>query len=150
MYKREVRNYIKQNTNHNNTSIILINPSELYINTKNITWEDENKELVYNGILYDIVNIKNQNGKVLIAAISDMRELEIKREFAENFSGKSEGHSHHSLKLLKQFLALKYLSSDESLELQNNLMAVHYQINGGFKPESGFVAIETLPPNYFV
>src|SRR6201988_4861 len=73
-YKSEVRSFINQGVDTNCTSIISINPSDLYVSTNNITWEDENKEVIYRGTLYDVVSVKNENGKVILTVISDSQE----------------------------------------------------------------------------
>src|SRR5688572_12023512 len=70
-YKSDFKAYINSNKKDIKLSTILINPSELYVNSKTIIWEDENKEVIHKGVLYDIVSIKNQNGKVVLFALSD-------------------------------------------------------------------------------
>lgn len=149
-YKAEVRKFINHNADKNCTSVISINPSELYVNTKNITWEDENKEIIYKGVLYDIVNIKNGKGKVFITAISDIQEQEIKKQFSDNFEEMASNQTKNPLKLLKQFFALKYISSNETLELKQYLLISDYQIAETLKLKPIFLTVEIIPPNKFV
>lgn len=149
-YKSDFKAYINTNKKDIKLSTILISPSELYVNSKTIIWEDENKEVIHQGVLYDIVSIKNQNGKVVLFALSDCKEQEFKKQFAENFNESSSKSTGNTLKLLKQFLALKYVSSDASLVFNNTSILNEYKRGSCFKPEPVFISTETLPPNLFV
>ena len=53
-YKKDFKAYISKYKEQSAFSTITINPSELYANSKTITWEDEFKEVIYNGVLYDV------------------------------------------------------------------------------------------------
>ena len=106
-YKKEFKSYLSLNKKTTATTIIKINPSQLFTNSNTITWEDENKEVIYNGILYDIVYIENINGKVYLTAVSDFQETELKKQFASIYSIHSNPSTKNPFDLLKQFLALK-------------------------------------------
>lgn len=149
-YKSNFRTYINANKKNVNHSIICITPSELYVNSNRIIWEDENKEVIYDGVLYDIVNMKYEGGKVILTAVSDEQEQEIKKQFAENFEENSNSKTNSSLKLLKQFLALKYTSNDDLLKINSHQILNEYQTDPVFKLEPVFISTETLPPNQFV
>jgi hypothetical protein len=106
-YKKEFKSYISLNKKTTATTIIKINPSQLFTNSNTITWEDENKEVIYNGILYDIVYIENKKGKVYLTVVSDFQETELKKQFASIYSVNSNSSTKNPFDLLKQFLALK-------------------------------------------
>lgn len=149
-YKSNFREYININKKNVSHSTIRITPSELYVNSNRIIWEDENKEVVYDGVLYDVFNIKCQNGQVVLTLISDTQEQEIKKQFAENFKENSSNQTHNSLKLLKQFLGLKYISNDDVLKINSSQILNEYQMGLALTLVSVFISTETLPPNRFV
>lgn len=93
------------------TDTIYINPCQLYINSNTVQWVDKNKEIIYNGDLYDIVSIKNENGKVKLYVISDKQEMEYKYCFAHQEDTNNNKNS--PIKLLKQFFVLKFVSTTE-------------------------------------
>ena len=67
-YQTDYQAYIQKEKSKINTSEILINPSQLYINSAKVSWEDDNKELVVDGVLYDVVSITvNRKGKLVFA-----------------------------------------------------------------------------------
>ncbi len=149
-YKSNFRAYVNANEKNVNSSVIHISPSDLYINSNRIIWEDENKEIIFDGILYDIVSMKNEGGKVILTVISDEQEEEIKKEFSENFKGNADSKTNNSFKLLKQFLALKYISNDDLFEINSNQIINEYQTDRALKLVSVFISTETLPPNQFI
>ncbi len=106
-YKKEFKSYISLNKKTTATTIIKINPSELFTNSNNIIWEDENKEVIYKDVLYDIIHIENKNGKVYLTAVSDFQETELKKQFTSIYSVNSHTSTKNPFDLLKQFLALK-------------------------------------------
>jgi hypothetical protein len=145
-YKSDMRTYIKTHKKNLTTSVISILPSELYVNTKTITWEDNNKEIIYEGNLYDVISISSENQKMLITITSDQAEEDIQKQFAAayDFNTQSSGNP---LKLLKQFLGLKFLSDtffdfnpfDSLFSSQNySIYAAHFK--------AVFLSIETPPP----
>ena len=106
-YKKEFKSYLSLNKKTTATTILKINPSQLFTNSNAISWEDENKEVIYNGVLYDIVYIENKNGKVYLTVVSDFQETELKKQFASMYSIQSNTSTKNPFDLLKQFLALK-------------------------------------------
>lgn len=131
------------------TDVIYINPCQLYTDSKNITWEDDNKEIVFNGELFDIVSIENENGKVKINAISDKKESEYKMSYAQNEDLKSSA-TNSPLKLLKQLINLKFtqttihfnsFSETQQLLFKNNTSSISFLINSGYK------TLVVPPPN---
>jgi hypothetical protein len=146
-YKSEVRSSI--NTNKNLfTDIIYINPHQLFTDSKTITWEDNNHEIVYNGELYDIVSIGNENGKVRINAISDKKETEYKMLYAQKEELNNQ-KSNSPIKILKQFFNLKFVQINhldlKNIEKSND--SNHYLINSNsFALNSGYKTLDVPPP----
>ena len=137
---------------HNNTSkvvdIIHINPSELYINNNTITWEDNNQEILYKGILYDIVSIEIIKGKVCIKAISDNKEQDYKMAYA-NMQEKNNHSSNSPLNLLKQFLSLNFIVTTPSdISITDNTIDLKINYNQySCSVVQGHCSLETPPPN---
>jgi hypothetical protein len=143
-YKADFKSYVLTNKKNLQSSEIIINSTELYINTKAITWEDDNEELIYKGVLYDVISIINNDEKTVLTVFADVEEEEIKNKFAANYDEDSD----KLLKLLKQFLALQYISP--TTELFNLVSASTILVNHKdycFYISSGFLSQETPPPN---
>lgn len=148
-YKNSYKSFIKTNQHSKNYKKIFINPSELYVNTKTIIWEDEYKEVIIDGVLYDIVSVNYENGKVMLTVISDNQEQEIKKQFASQYSDSYAQSSNHLAKLLKQFLGLKFLSnygySNNSNKYYSSISYTPYSL---LKNKFVFLPQELPPPNF--
>ena len=145
-YKANLQAHIRNNTSQI-VDVIHINPSELYANNKTITWEDGNKEIVYKGVLYDIVSIETIKGKVSIKAISDSKEQDYKTVYA-SMQEKNNTTSNSPLNLLKQFLSLNFIETKTI-----NTHIIHYNedvTNFDYYScplHKGYLTMETPPPN---
>lgn len=150
-YKSELRSNIDTNNNLF-TDVIYINPHQLFTDSKTITWEDNNHEIVYNGELYDIVSIVNENGKVKISAISDKKEADYKMAFAQKEDLNNQT-SNSPLKLLKQFFCLKFVQMNQ-LDFDSNKVTLDLNqdmINSiNFTLHKGYNSMEVPPPNNFI
>ena len=65
-------------------------------NKDNISWEDNSKEFVLNGEMYDLVKMVNENGKTLLYCLHDVKEKQVIEKYnsitKHNTSGnKKEG-----------------------------------------------------------
>ena len=150
-YQNNYQSYVKKEYKHLNTTKILINPSQLYANTKTIIWEDKNKEVIIDGILYDIISIISNNSKIELTVISDTQEQEIKKQFASSYDLNSTKSSNSPIKLLKQFLAFKFLNnSNYSFNFQSNQYYSSIYTNYLFSIKSIFISKNTPPPNFLV
>ena len=149
-YKKEFKSFVLENKKHSNYSIIKINPSELYTNSTAIIWEDENKEVVYKGILYDVVSIKTIGTKVELTIVSDEQEMELKKQFASLYDINSSKTTKDPFNLLKSFFALKYIAPTTTINIKNS-ESILKTIYGHsiFKPSQGFTSQTNPPPNIF-
>ena len=113
---------------------------------------DNNHEIVYNGELYDIVSIVNENGKVKISAISDKKEADYKMAFAQKEDLNNQT-SNSPLKLLKQFFCLKFVQMNQ-LDFDSNKVTLDLNqdmINSiNFTLHKGYNSMEVPPPNNFI
>ncbi len=116
-YKKEFKAYISTVKEHAAFTIIHINPSEVYVNSLKITWEDENKEVVYKGILHDVVSIKGKGLTVELTLVSDHEEMKLKKDFADLYDINSGSATKSPFELLKNLLSLTYLVEDGSFRL---------------------------------
>ena len=155
LFLNQYKSNVQANINNKTsvvTDVIYINPYQLYSDSKNITWEDNNKEIVYNGELYDIISIESENGKVKISAISDKKETEYKIAYAQKEDVNNQS-SNSPLKLLKQFFCLKCISINKidilKLESKINLFSEHTD-SRCFILNNGYKSLEVPPPNSFI
>jgi Tfp pilus assembly protein PilV len=145
-YKTNLQSQIQHNTS-SVIDIIHINPSELYANNKNISWEDGNKEIIYKGTLYDIVSIECVKGKVSIKAVSDSKEQDYKMVYA-NTQEKNNTSSNSPLNLLKQFLSLNFIETKAvtTVPINSSLLTSTYHPYN-YIIHKGYQTLETPPPN---
>jgi hypothetical protein len=53
--------------------------------TAGIHWEEEGKELYFNGDLYDVVKTKKENGKTILYCFNDKKEGQLLKEIEQQF-----------------------------------------------------------------
>jgi hypothetical protein len=147
-YRSSIQFEIKNNI-HKTTDVIYINPSELYSDNSHIKWEDGNNEIVYDGNLYDIVSITSEKGKVRINAISDKKETDYKLLYAQEQDQTNQA-SNSPIKLLKQFLSLKFTEIEvSSLSVDSYYTDVTLSVSNAdyLSFHDGYYLMETPPPN---
>ncbi len=147
-YKKEFKIFLKQTKNIRSKSTIYVNPNELYANSEKISWEDDNKEISYQGILYDIIRIENRGLKVAIIAVSDEQEMFLKKQFAELFDLNANETTKNPLCQLKSFFNLKCIVA----HLNFDTLLHFYNHNSSTFPHSFlispiFLETETPPPD---
>lgn len=146
-YHSAYQSYARQQSSNTNITKVFINPSQLYSDSETISWEDDNNEINMEGILYDIISISSEKGKVVLTVLSDYQETEMKKEFASSYDVNSAKSSSTPIKLLKQFLSLKFLN-DNDLSL-NKFISVGFQrfySNYKFSLTNVFLSLEIPPP----
>ena len=119
---------------------------------KAIEWEDAGKEFKLNGAMYDVVKVKNENGKSYIYCIDDKKEDhllklldKVVKSNIENSPSKSSKHSTSSSQLNTEWI----------FELQNNnLLCNNFSfIQNKYYPYQSalylnFLEINSPPPNF--
>lgn len=144
-HKKEFKTYIR--SHFAKIEQIEISPSELYANNKHLIWLDENKEVSLNGVMYDIVSIKNAGKKVILFVVNDKDEKELMNRYNKQFNDiyESGNTGKQNNNLLKDFLSLKYFQKSLSgitLFAQNS-SPVCYLL---FVTSEGYLSTQFLPP----
>ena len=148
-YKKEFKSYIFKNKQETTSTVLLINPSELYTNSSYIIWEDENKEIIYKGILYDILQIKNVGKKVSITVVSDKQEMKIKKQFTSAFDSESNKSTKSPFNLLKKFLALKCVVNHSDMNIKiDGLYFTSFYSSDLFQLFPIYFSLDTPPPDH--
>jgi hypothetical protein len=149
-YKQDFKEYLLKNKKETTLTNISINSNELYINSTLITWEDDNKEVIYKGILYDIVSIVKSEHKMILNAVSDKQEMELKKQFASVFDINSNTCTKHPFELLKNFFSLKYIVNNTSIEFNNSILnRVFPNTYPAFQITNTITRLETPPPDVY-
>lgn len=150
-YKKEFKSYVFKYKKESAFTIIDINLGELYINSIAITWEDDNKEVIYQGILYDIVSIEISVRKIRLTVVSDKQEMELKKQFASAYDINSNSTTKNPFDLLKNFFALKYIVNNSEIEF-NNSIANYVSPNTYllFQIKTMVIYQETPPPDFCI
>ncbi len=149
-YKKEFKEYLKTNKQNTNFSTITIFPSELYTNSKRIEWEDEFKEVVYQGTLYDVVKVSGKGLVVELTVVSDHQEMKLKKQFAEEYDLNSKSPTKNPFELLKSFFSLKYLANNCDFSFDNSVLCFDKYVSFQ-KLQINLVVInfDTPPPQFF-
>ena len=149
-YKKEFKSYIKTHKEQSAFSTITINPSELYTNSANIIWEDEYKEVVYRGVLYDVINVKGNGLTVELTLVSDDQEMNLKKEFASLYDVNTTEKTKSPFNLLKNFFTLKYLAACSDFEFNNVVFSLNNLVSfQTIDINTITINIDTPPPQFF-
>lgn len=145
-HKSDIRAFIASNKMTLSLESIVIDSSQLFVNNELMVWQDENKELRYKNMLYDVVRIERTHKKIILFVLSDNVEKKMVANFGESFSDCQSESTNTCIKLLKQFFGLKYLASltltNSSKELCFNEHNTHYIL----KLKSIVLLRDILPP----
>lgn len=147
-YKKDFKAFVFNNKKTISFTKIEIKKNQLYKNSKNLVWEDENKEIVYFGNLYDIVSVEVNNENVVLTVVSDKEEMELKKQFASIYNENDLKNSSQSSKILKQLLGLKCVCNNENFEFKNGNNVISFGALKLFEIQKGYLFIETPPPNF--
>lgn len=146
--KANFRAYVSQNLNQ--LEQINISPFQLFSDSKNMEWLDENKEIMINGILYDIISIKNSGKTVSLFVINDTKEKALMENYSKVVNSKETNSNSSKSNILKSFLSLKFIqgSNYEFNLSSSSLINKHYTPYTVFLSDV-FISQETPPPNKF-
>ncbi|MBN8694704.1 MAG: hypothetical protein J0L69_16030 [Bacteroidetes bacterium] len=145
-HKKEFKAFIR--SRYAKTQTISISPSELYSNNSRITWLDNNKEVLMNDIMYDIISLKSEGVKVVLTVVEDTQEKELMNKYKEQFDvmySSSSGKKQNSV--AKDFFAFKYLSH-ENICVDIRESSLYYFIFFDSKTTKGFSNSLTPPPDF--
>lgn len=144
-HKKEFKTYIR--SHFAKIEQIEILPSELYTDNSKIQWLDENKEICLNGVMFDIVTIKNEGAKVVLNVVKDKDEKELmnryQKQFNDIYENGNTGKKNNNL--MKDFLSLKYFQKTFS---QINLISSEHNYSSGriFTIPAIYISVQTPPP----
>jgi hypothetical protein len=123
-----------------------ISKADLYANTTELIWEDENKEVIIKGKLYDVIALQVNGDQIVLSLLPDFKEQDIKANYAKIFTNNSNNDNTSSLfKLLKQLISLKFTIQSFELPIllsdsTNSFFQYSYLTCEGFSTKS------LLPP----
>lgn len=146
-YKNDYRTYISSNFKDITKKVITINKNDLYKNSANLIWEDDNQELVFNKQLYDVIGIKLVNNNIEITVVSDEKEQDIKEQFASLYHNDLNKEKNSPIKMLKQFLALKCVVISHQQIVKFDFLQINKENTPySFKATKGYLSQEIQPP----
>ncbi len=144
-HKKEFKTYIR--SNFAKTEQLEINPSQLYTDNVEMKWLDENKEICLNGVMYDILNIKNAGTKIILNVVKDADEKELMDRYRDQFNDQYENGNagRKNNNILKDLLSMKYFQRSNS---SITLLISGYNYSASFTPElsSIYLHVQTPPP----
>src|SRR5687767_2243552 len=144
-HKKEFKAFIR--SNYVKPEQLEINPSQLYTDNLEMQWLDENKEVCVNGVMYDILSIKNAGTKVILNVVKDKDEKELmdryQKQFNDAYDTGTTGKKNNSL--VKDFLALKFFQEPSST-INIYFSDLSYTKLSGRSTCIGHLTIHTPPP----
>ena len=81
--KTEMKAYLKENKTSKFGTRLEFEIEGNQIKDKSFSWEEENEEFRYHNELYDVVNIENQEGKLILICIKDNDENQLENQLKE-------------------------------------------------------------------
>ena len=126
---------------------IEISPSQLFSDSKNLKWLDNNSEIMLNGLIYDIVSIKNSGKTVSLFVVNDVKEKSLMDTYNQMADSIFDSGNPAKPNLIKDFLSLKFFQ-DKVLEFSNyNSFTLNTFSGFVVKTITVFLSQETPPPN---
>lgn len=144
--KSRAEYYIRSGSYEKDKVVIFrLNKQELYSNVRGFVWKDK-KEFEYNGTLYDIINIENNNNEVIIYSLNDVAESKIVQNFSQDINDLAAGRLNNSkyktslANLISQALFIFPFRLSRSADQQKYLN--HFPVN----LLTGFLEYPVPPP----
>ena len=146
-YKKEFKSFIKSDRVNTAKQTITIAAKQLYVNSSNIIWKDEYQEMIINGVLYDVLDIKINHSSALITLVSDKQELELKKQFASLYDFSK--NKKEPCPVLKSFFSLKSVLNSSDFEFKNYVSHLtETYLDSIYKTVTLYYSQETPPPNF--
>jgi hypothetical protein len=119
--KAEFRNSILKEKHHDLKSLHM--PAvELFRDGKSLEWKENNKELVVNGVYYEVLQVKDSAGIGIVILVEDKNENQL---FAKYFNLQEKEPIHFG----HQFLAfLNFFFIEDHVDLVPHLLATDFQL----------------------
>lgn len=144
-YKKEFRSFISDQKQDNLESHT-IPLAQLYISSDVLKWEDENKEVILNGKLYDVIKTVIVNDQAILCLLPDLKEIQLKQEFASLYNDSAKSSSPF-MNLLKQMLNLKFVSANFTFSA-SDLSAQIIFSESNFNLSEGITTNPFIPPSF--
>jgi hypothetical protein len=110
-----------------NMKILTFKKSDLYKNKNGLEWKDANKELVVNGVYYEVIKLVSMDELITAYLVKDIKETNlVKRYF--NLANR---HSKNLVDTGNFLLSLKYLQTSSQVVVTNDYS---YLIKMEFNP----------------
>ncbi len=147
-YQKAQQALMKNDLDNLEITKYVMEPSELYVNTADIFWQDNNKEIIINTILYDVISSYTINGNVILNLVSDVEEEKMNAYFADLFGFNKLENKNNTFKLLKELLALKYIANINTVNYFSYRCSIIQTISF-FNLSKPYLIKQTPPPNKF-
>jgi hypothetical protein len=112
-------------------------------NAKNIFWEEEGKEFLFNGTMYDVVKIAEVKGKKILYCINDKKE----KQLVDKYSALTKNNSGDSKKQKNNAFQSEYFFTPEYKD--NDIASIHITPREIYLPSSSLakgICNKNFPP----
>jgi len=143
-HKSEFKHYLKSNAV--TIQKIELSPSELFVDSKTITWKDDNTEIEMNGEMYDVMEIKNSGTKVILSIVPDKVEKTLFEKYRAQAASIYNNRNSKENNGIKDLLTLKVTVKEP---VRNPSSAAGSDVlfkENSFRTCFGFTTVQTPPP----
>ncbi len=133
-----VTSEIKKGMKEKDLSLVVVTPN----NENEIEWTKENKEFKYKGFLYDVVTVKEMDGKRYYYCYNDIKE----QELIANFSRLNRRRNKTLLRIKKES-GNKYVVEKRKINLQREIFNLNFP-EYNFRYTSIIADIQSPPPKF--
>ena len=118
--KAQMKATLRRQADHPDLTLFRFDATQL----SQLTWEEEGKEFVYEGVMYDLVSQSTEGGNTVIHCIADHKETELARQW-EHWNRQNSGHS-GSLTLVKLLYGWEPAPSMQIADLASTALSREY------------------------
>lgn len=119
---------------------------ELYTNSKDYEWKENNKELVIKGVYHEVVSVKKTGEVYEVLIIADTNENELFQNYFAIQRAADKGLNDQLLSLL----LLTYIQPEQTQTTKVETLCCFDYDNGIYFTESSFHLKLIKPPTFFV
>jgi hypothetical protein len=118
-----------------------LNRTDLFQNKNGLEWKEKNKELVINGIYYEVIGIKNLKDKAVVSLLADKTENVLFQKYFKLNTAQRD-----LTDVVKLLLGLTYLHATSGIELRPCFSETKYISSSSHFFETNYVFKNIKPP----
>lgn len=128
------------------TKTLRVSPENLFLNKNGMTWKENNRELLLNGVYHEVVALKRLKNVVLVYLVEDEEE----NRLFEKFFALNKKKSPFLVELFKLLSAINFTHQDSAFICLFSSPALPYQVEEFLNLKNHSTELIRPPKNFFV